>query len=150
MVKTETTPLVAVLLGYASTPAKAAQIVDTYHRCPYCVSYRGSGRMVTGVFSIPPEHRWWLEWVADAPEETLGLEYAAIFYPQAVEAFSPWARGEVKSDRDQAPCQADCRECPRYGEDCKGCPATLYYMRGKPRAELGDGSMAYRAPTETA
>lgn len=137
MAKTVTTPLVAVLLGYAATSEKAAQIVDTYHRCPYCVSYRGSGRMVTGVFSIPPEHRWWLQWVVDAPEETLGLEYAAIFYPQAVEAFSPWARGEVQSDLQRAPCGADCQQCPRYGQECDGCPATHYFLSGQARASWG-------------
>jgi hypothetical protein len=84
--------------------------------------------MVIGVFSIPPEQRWWLQWVAEAPEETLGLESAAIAFPQAVEVLSPWARGEVCSELEQAPCGVDCRECSRYGQECAGCPATRYYL----------------------
>lgn len=128
MTKAETMPLVGVLLGCASTSERAAQIVVTYHRCPYCVSYKSAGRMVTGVFSIPPEHRWWLQWVAEAPEETLGLESATIFFPQAVEALSPWALDEVRPNLEKAPCGADCRQCPRYRKECPGCPATLCYL----------------------
>jgi len=84
--------------------------------------------MVTGVFSMPPDYHWWLQWVAEAPEETLGLESAAVHFPKAVEALSPWARGEARPNLEQAPCGADCRECPRYGKECEGCPATVYYL----------------------
>jgi hypothetical protein len=128
MFKQATETLIGVLLGYAPTPQKAAQIADIYSHCPYCVSYRSAGRSVTGVYSIPPEHRWWLQWVEDAPQETLGLDNAALFFPQEVEARSPWARGEVNPELALAPCETDCRECPKYRHECEGCPATIHYL----------------------
>lgn len=96
MTTRKTKPLVGVLVGESLTPAGAAWIVQTYRHCPYCVSYRSTGRIVIGVFSLPPKRRWWLQWVAEAAEETLGLESAAVAYPQGVKAWSPWSRGEVR------------------------------------------------------
>lgn len=130
MTNAEKDPLVSVLFGYAPTALKAAQIADTYRHCPYCVSYKSSGRSATGIFSIPADHRWWLQRVVDAPSETVGFESAALFFPQEVTAFSPWARGEVQPDMDLAPCQEDCRRCPKYGDVCRGCPATRFFLCG--------------------
>jgi hypothetical protein len=124
-------PLVSVLFGYAPTPLKAAQIAETYRDCPFCISYKSSGRSVTGVFATPPDRRWWLDWVVDDPVDTVGLESAALFYPREVTAHSPWTRGQVQPDRDRPPCQADCRECSRYGGDCRGCPATRFFLGGR-------------------
>jgi hypothetical protein len=145
MVKQETTPLVGVLLGYAPTPEKALEIAETHRKCPYCVSYRSAGRSVTGVFVVPHEHRWWLQWVADAPQEALGLESATLFFPQAVEASSPWARGAVSPSMDQAPCEIDCSECSWYKKDCQGCPATRYYLSDR---HLSDCHLNDRQPNE--
>jgi hypothetical protein len=132
MANAEKEPLVSVVFGYAPTALKAAQIAETYRQCPYCVSYRCSGRSATGIFSVPTDHRWWLQRVVDEPVETVGLESAALFYPQEVTAFSPWTRGEVQPDMDLAPCQTDCRQCTRYGDVCRGCPATRFYLQDQP------------------
>jgi len=128
MTRTRITPAVGVLIGDSPTDTKAASIADTYRKCPYCVSYASARRTVVGLFSLPPDHRWWLEWVADDPEGTLGLQRAEVFFAQAVEALSPWSRGEVKPSLERAPCAADCRDCPRYRDQCGGCPATRHYL----------------------
>lgn len=119
--------LVGVLLGEAPTPARAQRIAEIFQPCPYCVSYSSAGCTVLGVFVIPPDHRWWLEWVAERPEETLGLKCAEVFFTQRIAASSPWSRGEVKPHLERAPCGADCRECPRYRQGCEGCPATVHW-----------------------
>lgn len=123
--------LVGVLLGETFTPTKAALIADNYRQCPYCVSYVSVGCTVIGVFSLPPDHRWWLEWVTEHPEETLGLKRAEVFFTQQIEASSPWTRGDVKPHLEQAPCGTDCRECPRYHKECEGCPSTRHYVMMK-------------------
>jgi len=130
MTKNKMTPLVGVLLGQAPTPTKAASIADTYRLCPYCVSYTSAGSTVIGIFSFPPDHRWWLEWVKEKPEETLGLKCAEVFFTQGVEALSPWARGEVRPNPKNSPCGTDCQECPKYRKVCEGCPATHNYLGG--------------------
>jgi hypothetical protein len=122
------TPAVGVLIGDSPIDTKATAIADTYRKCPYCVSYASAGRTVVGLFSVPPDHRWWLQWVADDPEGTLGLQRAEVFFAQAVEALSPWSRGEVKPSLERAPCAADCPDCPRYRHQCAGCPATRHYL----------------------
>jgi len=128
MLREKMKPLVGVLLGDALTPTKAASIADRYSQCPYCVCYTSAGCMVIGVFSLPSDHRWWLEWVAENSEGTLGLKYAEVFFTQGVEASSSWARGEVRPNLKQAPCGADCPECSKYREACDGCPATHNYV----------------------
>ena len=120
--------LAGVLLGQAPTSEKAALIAETCRQCPYCVSYVSAGRTVIGVFSLPPDHRWWLEWVAEHPEETLGLKRAEVFFTQQIETSSPWTRGEVRPHLERAPCEANCRECPTHHQKCVGCPATRHYV----------------------
>lgn len=122
--------LVGVLLGNSVTAEESALIAERYGGCPYCVSYTSAGCTVIGVFSLPADHRWWLEWVAQNPEETLGLTRAEVFFGQTVKALSPWARGDVKPESGQAPCRAKCTECPRYRQECEGCPATRDYLGG--------------------
>jgi hypothetical protein len=121
-------PLVGVLLGEAPTSAKAQRLADIFQPCPYCVSCTSARRTVIGVFTLPPDHGWWLEGIAEQPEETLGLKRAEVFFTQQIEASSPWTRGEVKPKLERAPCGTDCRECPWYPQECEGCPATLHYV----------------------
>ncbi len=127
MQKEKRKPVVGVLLGDAPTPENAASIAQKYCACPYCACYTSTGSTVIGVFSLPQDRRWWLEWVAEEPEDTVGLKRAEVFFTQAVEALSPWARGEARPNQKLAPCGADCRDCPRYHELCEGCPATHSY-----------------------
>jgi hypothetical protein len=126
--KTDVTARTGVLLGEAPTPAVAAAIAHTYRQCPYCVCYVSAGRTVVGVFSLPPDRRWWLEWAATDPKGTLGLSRAEVFFAEAIEASSPWSRGEAQPNLEQAPCGANCRKCPEYRERCQGCPGTRDYV----------------------
>jgi hypothetical protein len=121
-------PVVGVVLGQAATSPGAARIAERYGRCPYCASFSSTGRSAMGIFTVPPERRWWLQHVAANPEERLGLRSAEVLESKALEASSPWTRGEVKPNLHPAPCGADCRQCAFYGKECKGCPATLDYL----------------------
>ena len=120
-------PFVGVVLGQAASPAEAAAIADKYGRCPYCSSFTHMGSSAMGIFAMPPERRWWLDDIAQDGGSRLGLENAEALVTEAIEASSPWSRGEAKPNLHPAPCGIDCRQCKRYGGECPGCPATLDY-----------------------
>jgi len=123
-----TKPLVGVLLGEAPTPEKAASTAETYRACPYCASFACSECMTVGVFALPPTHRWWLRRAATEPQRALGLQRVEVFFAQHIHARSDWSRGAILPVNRRAPCGAVCLECPKYHGDCKGCPATQYYL----------------------
>jgi hypothetical protein len=119
--------LMAVLVGTAPTPARAKLIADTYRKCPYCACYTNAAATVIGVFSMPSDRRWWMEWVADQPEGLLGMTKGEVFFADEIQASSPWSRGEVHAIEERAPCGAACKNCEKYGHECQGCPATRSY-----------------------
>lgn len=119
--------LVGVLMGEASTPGRARFIAEQYRPCPYCVLLANLECALIGIFSLPEEQRWWLEWVADHPHETLGLRRAEVFFTTRVMVSGPWARGEICAQLERAPCGAECRTCPLYRGPCGGCPATAFH-----------------------
>jgi hypothetical protein len=123
--------LVAILLGRAPTPAKAAHLAERYCVCPYCVLLTTADDTIIGLYSIPPDRRWWLEWIVDHPQETLGLEGAELFFAQQIEVGNAWSPGAVKAEHDRAPCGADCPACTLYQQKCEGCPATKHYRRDR-------------------
>ena len=95
--------------------------------CPYCCLYTSSGNTVVGVFSIPPERRWWLELIENEPG-VAGLSCAEVFFPQNVEVKSSWSLGEILLSGRVAPCGAECGSCRWYKKECEGCPSTEYYL----------------------
>jgi hypothetical protein len=119
--------LVGVLLG-ETTPERASRLAEIFHPCPYCASFAIAGGTVVGLYAMPADHGWWLEWVEEQPQETLGLERAEVLFAQHVTAASPWSRGEVQPTQEHSPCGAACPECPNYRQECPGCPATQYYL----------------------
>jgi hypothetical protein len=119
-----------VVLGQAASPNEAAAIADRYGRCPYCSSFASMGSSVMGIFTIPPARRWWLDNIAQDGGSQIGLKSAEALATEAIEASSPWSRGEVKPNLHPAPCGTDCRGCKRYKSECRGCPATLNYVGG--------------------
>lgn len=121
--------LVGVLLGQ-TTPERASRLAEMFRPCPYCASFAATGGTILGLYAIPADHAWWLEWVEHSPEETLGLQRAEVFFARQVGATSPWSRGEIQPIQERGPCGADCRECPHYCQRCPGCPATQYFLAG--------------------
>jgi len=119
--------IIGILIGEAPSPEKARFVVKNSNRCPYSVAYLNSGRTIIGVSVIPPDHKWWLEWVEEHPEETIGLTRVEVFFTKKVDASSPWSRGEVEPLTEISPCGSSCEKCPQYHKVCKGCPATRYY-----------------------
>ena len=119
--------IVGILLGEIK-PEKIASLCENASKCPYCTLFSHSTGTVLGLYVIPKNHCWWLEWVEKEPHETLGLDRAKVFFTHAVSASSPWSRGEVQAMCDKAPCGASCLECTMYTKKCPGCPATVHYL----------------------
>jgi hypothetical protein len=126
-----------LLLGEAPTEAAAEKIAEVFAGCPYVYFLAAFGRMVVGVFYSDDERAWWLKAVAENPEITLGLVRAAVYvtdrpaFPLRVEPRLSEPYG------DRAPCGAYCPECPRYGKDCFGCPASPFFKAGQSEAQGG-------------
>ena len=118
--------VVGILLG-KTTPERATRLAEISCMCPYCTSFSQSEGTILGLYVIPKNHNWWLEWVKQEPQETLGLQKAEVFFTQAIVASSPWSRGEVHAILDQAPCGANCPDCKMYTKKCPGCPATQHF-----------------------
>lgn len=128
MPKKKKEAITGILIGDAAQPEKAKLISETYSVCPYCCAFFNTGKNVIGVFAIPKENKWWLNWVADQPYETIGLKTAAVFFTSKVKASCSWLRGELVPTQQKAPCGAQCWECTKYLNECKGCPSTLYHL----------------------
>jgi hypothetical protein len=121
-------PLVGILLGKASTSTKAKSIAHFFKKCPYCASCASVDCTFMGIFSLPQNHRWWLVSIQKHPKETVGFENAEVFFTKKVEASSPCSSGTMKLNLKRPPCGADCKGCPAYRKECKGCISTKYYL----------------------
>lgn len=121
-------PLLGVLIGKAPSARRAKSITDFFNKCPYCAVCTNKDFMVFGILSFPFEHRWWFESIVTNPKETMGLQSAEIFFADKIKASSPWSSGKVKPVLDRPPCGASCQRCPMLHKECKGCPATKYYL----------------------
>ena len=111
-----------ILVGSASSEARAAEVVDRFQSCPYVSFYASSGITVVGVFGMPVSKRWWLEWPEQRPA-VIGLDKAVVFLTDRLIAPSPWALGEVEPSYG-TPCRAHCGDCSEYRGRCSGCPST--------------------------
>lgn len=117
-----------LLLGEAPTEAAAAKIAEVFSSCPYVYFLSAFGRMVVGVFYLEADRAWWLEAVAENPAVTLGLVRAAVYVTdQPAFPLQMEPRVSPAGDADRAPCGAYCPECPRYGKECLGCPASPFF-----------------------
>ncbi|MGD2249413.1 MAG: hypothetical protein PVF58_13475 [Candidatus Methanofastidiosia archaeon] len=114
--------ITGILIGEGPTCEEARSMT-----CPYCALYYYSDNTIVGVFSIPPHHRWWLEWIEKKPR-VAGLTTAEVFFTEKVNAHSPWSLGQVKAEMEKAPCGSDCETCKFYQKECEGCPSTKYYL----------------------
>ena len=84
--------------------------------------YTAKETLVTGVFVLPKEKRWWIEIPRGRPE-LLGLEHLELFFPERIDASSPWSRGLGRPTLSVAPCDSDCKTCLYYQTQCARCPA---------------------------
>jgi hypothetical protein len=73
---TEDGPLVGVVLGQAASPKEANLIAETHSRCPYCASFSSTKNSAMGIYTLPPDMRWWLERIDENPRERLGFDTA--------------------------------------------------------------------------
>lgn len=116
-----------LLLGEAPSEAAAAKIAQVFADCPYVYFLSSFGRMLVGVFYMEDERAWWLQAVAENPEITWGLVRAAVYVTETPAFPVRMEPRDSQSPGGRAPCGADCRECPRYGNPCPGCPASPFF-----------------------
>ena len=112
--------LLGVLVGRTEDEDDAEKICGIFDDCPYCVMNVVKERMLVLLFSIPEDHRWWLEGIEKEPERTLGLSQAEIFFS---ERFDDLKKKIVS--REEPPCGSDCESCESYLEECSGCPSVF-------------------------
>lgn len=119
----------SLVLGVADTQKNATKIAKMFHSCPYCTDFMSKKGFAIGVFVIPANHKWWLEYVQKKPRETFGFSKAAVFFTDPMGITSPWSRGEVQSLAELASCGTNCRKCNSYKTRCEGCPGTKCYIK---------------------
>ena len=119
----------SLVLGVADTQEKTTKIAKCYHSCPYCTFFMSEKELAIGVFVIPANHKWWLEYVQKKPRETFGFSKAVVSFTDPMGITSPWSRGEAQSLAELAPSCANCRKCNSYKTRCEGCPATKHYIK---------------------
>ena len=122
--------ITGILIGEALTEEKAAAVAALFTDCPYCALSTSLNNAVLAAFSIPAEHRWWLEAIEEGPTETLGLKKAKILFADPSVLETLWTRGATEPVLEEAPCGAVCPKCPLYANKCPGCPSTRYYKEG--------------------
>ncbi len=110
--------LLGVMLGRAENEDDAKSICSLFDDCPYSVMNVLKETMLVLLFSIPEDHKWWLEGVENEPKETLGLSEVEVFFS---EHFDDLSRKIVS--REEPPCGTDCNKCKCYMEKCRGCPS---------------------------
>jgi hypothetical protein len=121
--------LCAMFRGSTKTELKAQMIVNKFKNCPYVYFVAKKLREVYGIYMIPENMKWWLDYIEEFPgDETLGLEEVTFIYfddvrhPNLFEIKLPSKLKEI------APCGSNCGTCPQHGS-CPGCPATIYFKK---------------------
>ena len=120
-----------ILIGEASEPKKANKISRFFENCPYKVFDQVKGNNLFIVFSLPKDHEWWLLEIKENPETTIGLLKADVFFSDQFNIQSPFEKDEIEPTLEKSPCDTDCSKCHFYKKRCEGCPATVFYLKGR-------------------
>lgn len=122
--------ITGILIGEALTEEKAAAVATLFTDCPYCALSTPLNKAVLAAFSVPAEHRWWLEAIETGPTKTLGLERAKILFADPLIIETLWTQRDTEPVLEEAPCGAICPKCPLHANKCPGCPSTRHYEEG--------------------
>ena len=119
--------LIGILIAKMESEEKAAKNAGKMKNCPRLLASGTNSSTYYGVFIIPFEKRWWLEYPVEHPE-VMGAEKIELLLventitPSEFKHVLPESKGRI------SPCGSDCGNCPMRQEyNCDGCPATLYY-----------------------
>jgi len=119
--------LIPVFLeGEAKSVEISIKIAKAYQNCPYVAFMATKANQIFIAYFLPEKQRWWVEYIEEKPQTTLGLEKAKLTFPEKL--FFPKKMKLRLPKRKVAisPCNSDCRKCPGYNK-CLGCPATIHY-----------------------
>jgi hypothetical protein len=90
--------------------------------------YTARDNLILGVFTLPRSEQQWIEYPQEKPR-FLDLDQVMMtVFTDQVQAASPWSQGEVQPEAVETPCKKRCDQCARYPDQCRGCPATIYYL----------------------
>lgn len=130
----------ALIMLEVETPEAMQQILDRYQECPRVLNFFTSLGGYNLIALVMAEDQGTLE--SESMEECALRSGEGIrrseFYPIRSIPYSPFIhlKQYVRSHNDQAPCTANCRECPSFkNEHCIGCPTVSYY-KGPLRATI--------------
>jgi hypothetical protein len=119
--------LIGILFANMESEDKAKQNAEKMKNCPRLIASGTTFSTYYGVFILPPDKRWWLEYPVEHPE-VLGAEKIQLHMienpasPKEFELELPEEKGKI------TPCGSDCMQCPMHEQNsCDCCPATIYH-----------------------
>ena len=108
--------IAGVLIRELSSGEEALRNADVMKKCPKCLAIGTDGDRLIGVYIVPEEDAWSLNFPEMFPNSKSKLiSIPNLVYPQTMKI----------EQSDRPPCGEDCSDCSlkeRYG--CKGCLAT--------------------------
>jgi DNA-binding Lrp family transcriptional regulator len=122
----------AIIMLEVETPEAMQKILDRYRECPRVLNFFTSLGGYNLIALVMAEDQGTLE--SESMEQCALRSGEGIrrseFYPIRSIPYSPFLhlKQYVHSQRDHAPCNANCRECPSFKDQhCIGCPTVSYY-----------------------
>ena len=122
----------ALIMLEVETPEAMQKILNRYQECPRVLNFFTSLGGYNLIALVMAEDQGTLE--SESMEECALRSGEGIrrseFYPIRSIPYSPFLhlKQYTRSQKDQAPCTANCRECPSFkNEHCIGCPTVSYY-----------------------
>ena len=119
--------LIGILFAKMESEEMAVQNSQKMKNCPRLLAAGTTSSTYFGIFILPIDKKWWLEYPVEHPE-VLGAEEIQLHWieniisPTDFEMNLPEEKGEI------TPCGSDCMQCPmREKYDCDCCPATVYH-----------------------
>ena len=119
--------LIGILIAKMESEEEAAKNADKMKNCPRLLASGTNSSTYYGVFIIPSEKRWWLEYPVEHPE-VLGAEKIKLHLIENLITPIDFELELPKVKERITPCGSDCMQCPMREEyNCDGCPATVYH-----------------------
>lgn len=122
----------ALIMLEVETSEAMQKILNRYRECPRVLNFFTSLGGYNLIALVMAEDQGTLE--SESMEECALRSGEGIrrseFYPIRSIPYSPFLhlKQYTHSHKDQAPCNANCRECPSFkNEYCIGCPTVSYY-----------------------
>lgn len=113
--------------GKVQYTKEVKEFILRYKNCPHLYFLAHEDKKIVGLFLLPEEQHWWIEFVEKNPgEKTFGFEKIKVTYYKDISYPERLVLQEQSSELEISPCGSNCSKCPQY-DRCLACPATKYY-----------------------